>query len=104
MGGAHCKREDILHEMNTYNELLGVSRAVGCTLLIEIDDPDEREEKLTQWLEFPKHLYLAWGKKSKSGLVLMRGKLEIPDYLLFSTLSSIPEVKHRLQLVQIYLF
>ena len=31
---------------------------MGCTLLIEIDDPDEREEKLNQWLELPKHLYL----------------------------------------------
>ncbi|GIT09149.1 MAG: hypothetical protein CM1200mP30_27790 [Pseudomonadota bacterium] len=66
--------------------------------------PDEREEKLTQWLDLTKHLYLAWGMKLESGLVLTRGKLEIPDYLLFSTLSSIQEVKHRLQLVQIYHF
>ena len=50
---------DILHEIKTYNELLGDSGELGCTLLIEIDDPDEREEKLTQWLELPKHLYLS---------------------------------------------
>ena len=96
------KETDILHEIKTYNELLGDSGELGCTLLIEIDDPDEREEKLTQWLELPSIYILAWRMKVESGLVLTRGKLEMPDYLLFSTLSSIPEVKHRLQLVQIY--
>ena len=53
------KETDILHEMNTYYELLGDSGQLGCTLLIEIDDPDERDEKLTQWLELTKHLYLS---------------------------------------------
>ena len=45
------KETDILHEIKTYNELRGDSGELGCTLLIEIDDPDEREEKLTQWRE-----------------------------------------------------
>ena len=53
------KETDILHEIKTYNELLGDSGELGCTLLIEIDDPDERDEKLHQWLELPKHLYLS---------------------------------------------
>ena len=53
------KETDLLHEIKTYNELLGDSGELGCTLLIEIDDPDEREEKLTQWRELPKHLYLS---------------------------------------------
>ena len=53
------KETDILHEIKTYNELLGDSGELGCTLLIEIDDPDERDEKLTQWLELPKYLYLS---------------------------------------------
>ena len=53
------KETDILHEIKTYNELLGDSGELGCTLLIEIDDPDERDEKLTQWLELTKHLYLS---------------------------------------------
>ena len=53
------KETDIQHEINTYNELLGDSGELGCTLLIEIDDPDEREEKLTQWLDLPKHLYIS---------------------------------------------
>ena len=53
------KETDILYEIKTYNELLGYSGELGCTLLIEIDDPDEREEKLTQWLDLPRYLYLS---------------------------------------------
>ena len=59
------KETDIQHEINTYNELLGDSGELGCTLLIEIDDPDEREEKLTQWLELTKHLYISLENKSR---------------------------------------
>ena len=59
------KETDILHEIKTYNELLGDSGELGCTLLIEIDDPDEREEKLTQWLDLPKHLYLSLEDESR---------------------------------------
>ena len=59
------KETDILHEINTYNELLGDFGELGCTLLIEIDDPDEREEKLTQWLDLPKHLYLSLEDESR---------------------------------------
>ena len=59
------KETDILHEIKTYNELLGDSGELGCTLLIEIDDPDERDEKLTQWLDLTKHLYLSLENKSR---------------------------------------
>ena len=59
------KETDILHEIKTYNELLGDSGELGCTLLIEIDDPDEREEKLTQWLDLPRHLYLSLEDESR---------------------------------------
>lgn len=47
----------ILHEIETYNEILGGAGELGCTLLVELDDPDERARKLTGWLELPKHLY-----------------------------------------------
>jgi len=53
------KETDILHEIKTYNELLGNSGELGCTLLIEIDDSEERQEKLIQWLDLPNHLYLS---------------------------------------------
>jgi len=59
------KETDIQYEINTYNELLGDSGELGCTLLIEIDDPDEREKKLTQWLDLPKHLYLSMEDESR---------------------------------------
>ena len=52
------KEADILHELDTYNELLGKSGELGCTLLIEIETEEERAVKLTQWLPVPKHLYL----------------------------------------------
>ena len=30
---------------------------LGCTLLVELDNPGERATKLAKWLELPKHLY-----------------------------------------------
>ena len=59
------KEADIQHEINTYNELLGDSGELGCTLFIEIDDPDKRDEKLYQWLELPKHLYISLEDESR---------------------------------------
>ena len=52
------KEADIVHEIETYNELLGSPGEVGCSLLVELDDPAERAEKLTKWLALPKHLYV----------------------------------------------
>jgi hypothetical protein len=51
------KEADIRHELETYNELLGGPGELGCTLLIELEDPALRAEKLAQWLALPKHLY-----------------------------------------------
>jgi hypothetical protein len=51
------KEADILHEIQTYNEVLGGPGELGCTLLVELDDPEERARKLTEWLQLPKHLY-----------------------------------------------
>jgi hypothetical protein len=51
------KEADIRHEIETYNEVLGGPGEVGCTLLIELDDPAERAEKLVKWIALPKHLY-----------------------------------------------
>jgi hypothetical protein len=50
--------EDVRHELETYNELLGGKGELGATLLIELPDPAERDVKLRAWLELPKHLYL----------------------------------------------
>jgi hypothetical protein len=51
------KESDILHEIETYNALLGDDGQLGCTLLIEIDDPAQRTVKLRRWLALPEHLY-----------------------------------------------
>lgn len=51
------READIGHELETYNELLGREGELGCTLLIEIDDPAERARKLSAWLELPWHVY-----------------------------------------------
>ena len=51
------KEADILHELDTYNDLLGAEGELGCSLLIEIDDEEERADKLRAWLDLPQHLY-----------------------------------------------
>ena len=51
--------EEIAHEIETYNELLGGPGELGCSLLIEIPDPQDRDEKLRHWLPLLDHLYLA---------------------------------------------
>lgn len=49
---------EIRHEIETYNELIGEKGELGCTLLIEIDDPAKRADLLTRWKKLPDHLYL----------------------------------------------
>ncbi len=52
------READIRHELATYNELLGQHGELGCTLLIGIDDPVLRDQKLTAWLDLLSHLYV----------------------------------------------
>lgn len=52
------RESDIQHELDTYNALLGDDGELGCCLLIELDDPDERDRKLRQWRLLPQHIYL----------------------------------------------
>ena len=52
------RESDIQHEIDTYNEVIGGPGELGCTLLVEIDDVEQRAEKLTRWLTLPRHLYL----------------------------------------------
>ncbi len=53
------READILHELATYNELLGGPGELGATLLIGIETPAERELKLSRWQGLPGSLYLA---------------------------------------------
>jgi hypothetical protein len=52
------KEADIRHEVDTYNELLGGEGELGCTLLIEIEDPAVRDVKLRAWWRLPERIYL----------------------------------------------
>lgn len=49
---------DVLHELATYNELIGPPGGLGCTLLIEIDDEGERQRLLRAWRDLPQHVFL----------------------------------------------
>lgn len=51
------KEDAIVHEIDTYNELIGGPGQIGCVLLIEVETPEERAVKLVEWLDLPKHLY-----------------------------------------------
>ena len=51
------RERDIQHELETYNAVLGGRGELGCTLLIEIDDPAERAVKLQAWYDLPAHVY-----------------------------------------------
>jgi hypothetical protein len=52
------READVLHELETYNELIGGRGELGCSLLIEIPDPTERDRRLREWLALPGHLYV----------------------------------------------
>ncbi len=52
------REEDVRHELETYNELLGTGGELGVSLLIEVADAAERDVRLREWLDLPRHLYL----------------------------------------------
>ena len=52
------KEEDIQHEIDTYNELFGERGSLPCVLMVEIDDIEERQVKLREWYDLPKHIYV----------------------------------------------
>ncbi|GLH70515.1 hypothetical protein GETHPA_20480 [Geothrix rubra] len=52
------READIRHELETYNALLGEAGDLGCTLLIEIDDPAERTRLLRAWRGLPGQVLL----------------------------------------------
>jgi hypothetical protein len=52
------READIQHEIDTYNELLGGPGELGAVLLIEIEDPAERDRCLSRWLDLAQHVYV----------------------------------------------
>jgi len=89
------KEKDIDHEIRTYNELLGGSGELGCTLLIELDDPEARTARLARWLDLPKHLYakLEDGTRVRPTYderQVGEGRLSSVQYLRFAVGSRAP--------------
>jgi hypothetical protein len=89
------REEEIAHELETYNELLGKGGELGCTLLIEIDDPQERDQQLRRWLALPRHVYL----RASSGRLVRaaydprqvgENRLSSVQYLKFDVGGEVP--------------
>ena len=89
------RERDIQHELDTYNELLGKPGDLGCTLLIEIDDPADRDAKLTAWLDLPQHLYVELDDGTRVSAVyddrqVGDRRLSSVQYLLFPVEGKTP--------------
>lgn len=89
------KEAEIGHEIETYNEVGGGPGELGCALLIEIDDPAERQVKLQRWLDLPNHLYarLADGRRVPATYDERQvgdTRLSSVQYLKFATGGEVP--------------
>ncbi len=86
---------DVLHEMNTYNELLGGPADLGCTLLIEIDDPLQRDIVLRKWIDLPRYIYMRRADGSQARAVYDErqvgdDRLSAVQYLTFDVKGDAP--------------
>lgn len=89
------KESAIRHELDTYNELLGDEGELGATLLVEIDDPAVRREKLEAWLDLPQKLYveLEDGTRVRAQYDPRQvgdDRLSAVQYLRFDTKGTVP--------------
>ncbi|MEK6285096.1 MAG: DUF3501 family protein [Acidobacteriota bacterium] len=89
------KESDIQHEIDTYNELLGGEGELGCTLLIEIEDPAVRNVKLKEWWNLPEKIYLLLEDGTRVSPTFderQRGddRVSSVQYLKFDTKGQVP--------------
>jgi len=89
------READIQHELTTYNELLGGEGELGATLLIEIENVEERDQKLRQWVKLPEHLYakLPDGTKVRpqfDSRQISDGRLSSVHYVKFGVKGQVP--------------
>lgn len=89
------READILHELNTYNELLGKNGEIGCTVLIEIEDRSLRDEKLRDWLGLPERLYAALADGTRVFATFDERqrdeeRLSAVQYVKFNTRGTVP--------------
>jgi len=89
------READIQHELDTYNEILGKTGELGCTLLIGLEDEQERDSKLAAWEGLLPHLFLVLEDGSRVGATwdprqVGRGRLSSVQYLKFDTGGAVP--------------
>ncbi len=89
------REEDVRHELETYNELLGATGELGVSLLIEVADPAERDVRLREWLDLPRHLYveLPGGEKVRPRFderQVGTDRLSSVQYLKFDVRGQVP--------------
>ena len=89
------KEADIQHEIDTYNEVLGGDGELGCTLLIEIDEPAVRDVKLKEWWQLPEKMYLLLEDGSRVWATFderQRGEDRVSSvqYMKFNTGGRVP--------------
>ncbi len=89
------RESDVRHELDTYNELLGGPGELGATMLIEIDDADERARLLTAWRGVMPGLYarLASGEKVRAQYDARQvgdTRLSSVQYLKFDVRGGVP--------------
>jgi hypothetical protein len=89
------READIQHEIRTYNELLGAAGELGCTLLIEIEDPAVRDRKLREWWRLPETLYMLLEDGTRIAAIFDErqrgdGRVSSVQYLKFDTKGRVP--------------
>jgi hypothetical protein len=89
------KELEILREIETYDGLLGGEGELACTLLVEIDDPKERDARLREWHALPDHLYARMTDGTIVRPAVDEGqrsaeRISSVQYLKFSVGSEVP--------------
>jgi hypothetical protein len=89
------REKDISHELETYNAILGGDGELGCSLMIGIEDPGERDVRLREWIDLPAHLYaeLRDGTRAYPRFdagQIGDGRLSSVQYLKFSLNGEVP--------------
>jgi hypothetical protein len=89
------REKDILHELETYNSILGSDGELGCSLMIEIDDPEKRNIKLREWITLPRHIYADSQDGIKAyalfdGAQIGEDRLSSVQYLKFPVNGKVP--------------
>lgn len=89
------READIQHEIDTYNELLGGDGELGCTLLVEIEDPAERDVQLRAWWQLPEKIALrledgTWAPARFDARQRGEDRLSSVQYLVFPVGGKTP--------------